>query len=122
MSKHEKINYLEYPAKDISATKVFFAEVFGWRFEDFGPDYAAFFGAGMDGGFYRSSLISNTQQGAALTVFYSSDLETTQEKILANGGSLVRDIFEFPGGRRFHFADPNGNEFAVWSDQGLESS
>ncbi len=122
MNEHEKINYLEFPAKDIPATKTFFSNVFGWKFEDFGLEYTAFSEAGIEGGFYLSDLAASTEKGSALTVFYSSQLEATMEKILASGGLVLKDIFSFPGGRRFHFADPNGNEFAVWSDQGLENS
>ena len=115
----EKINYLEFPAKDISATKAFFSEVFAWSFEDFGPGYAAFSNAVLDGGFFRSDLASQTVQGAALVVFYSEDLESTLEKIQRGGGNIVQAIFSVPGGRRFHFIEPSGNEFAVWSDKGL---
>ena len=113
---HEKINYLEYPAKDIEATKAFFSSVFGWEFTDYGPEYSAFAkSSGMDGGFYQSDKVSNSDNGACLTVFYSEQLEQTQQKIEKNGGVIVQPCFDFPGGRRFHFTDPNGNEFAVWS-------
>ena len=115
MNKHEKINYLEFPAKDIGATKAFFSTVFGWTFTDYGPDYIAFDNAGMDGGFYKSDLTVSTDNGSLLMVFYSDDLEQTQSNIEAAGGSVIKPIFKFPGGRRFHFGDPNGNEFAVWS-------
>jgi predicted enzyme related to lactoylglutathione lyase len=112
---HEKINYLEFPAKDIAATKAFFKSVFDWTFTDYGPDYIAFNNAGMDGGFFRSDLNVSTDNGSALIVFYSNDLEQTLAKIEAAGGTAIKPIFDFPGGRRFHFTDPNGNEFAVWS-------
>lgn len=112
---HEKINYLEFPAKDIAATKAFFKSVFDWTFTDYGPDYIAFNNAGMDGGFFRSDLTASTDNGSVLVVFYSNNLEQTQSKIEAAGGTLIKPIFDFPGGRRFHFTDPNGNEFAVWS-------
>jgi len=115
MNKHEKINYLEFPAKDIEATKAFFNSVFGWRFEDYGPEYVAFFDAGMDGGFFKSSLTVSTNNGSALMVFYSDNLEQTLSKVTTAGGTVIKPIFSFPGGRRFHFGDPNGNEFAVWS-------
>jgi predicted enzyme related to lactoylglutathione lyase len=113
---HEKINYLEYPAKDLDATKKFFSDVFGWTFADYGPDYIAFSNQGIDGGFFRSDLASATKNGAALTVFYSDDLEATLEKVSAGGGEIIQAIFSFPGGRRFHFAEPSGNEFAVWGN------
>lgn len=115
MNTHEKINYLEFPARDIDATKAFFGTVFDWEFVDYGPEYTAFSNAGIDGGFFKSELSVSTDTGSALIVFYSDVLEQTLEKIIAAGGTVIKPIFEFPGGRRFHFADPNSNEFAVWS-------
>lgn len=117
MNEHEKINYVEFPASRPEATKAFFERVFGWEFEDYGPDYCAFSGQGLDGGFYRSELYSTTLNGAALIVFYSEDLEATLAKIEAAGGRIEKPIFDFPGGRRFHFSEPCGNEFAVWSER-----
>ena len=117
MPEHEKLDYVEFPARDLIATRNFFKQVFGWHFEEFGPDYCAFSGQGLDGGFYRSELYSTTQSGAALLVFYSENLEDTQARIEASGGRIVKPIFEFPGGRRFHFSEPSDNEFAVWSDR-----
>ena len=113
---HEKLNYVEFPAADITASKEFFGAVFAWEFEDYGPEYSAFLGAGLNGGFFKSDLKSETANGSALLVFYSNDIEETQKKILAAGGMIVKSIFEFPGGCRFHFTEPSGNEFAVWSD------
>jgi predicted enzyme related to lactoylglutathione lyase len=118
MNVHEKINYVEFPSKNLEAAKNFFAAVFGWSFMDYGPDYTAFSDQGLDGGFYRSDLMTSTGNGSALIVFYSEDLEYTQSKIEKAGGSIKKPIFSFPGGRRFHFSDPNGNEYAVWSDIG----
>jgi len=115
MDNHEKINYLEFPARDITVTKTFFGSVFNWRFVDYGPEYTAFDNAGIDGGFFKSDLNVSTDKGSALIVFYSDELEQTMEKIKNAGGAIIKPIFEFPGGRRFHFGDPNGNEFAVWS-------
>jgi uncharacterized protein len=117
MHTHEKINYVELPAKDIEAVKTFFTTVFGWSFVDYGPEYTAFSNQGVDGGFYRSDLKAATEKGSVLIVFYSEDLERTQAKIEAADGVILKPIFTFPGGRRFHFADPNGNEYAVWSDR-----
>ncbi len=116
MNKHEKINYVEFPAKNIETTKAFFTEVFGWSFVDYGPEYTAFSNEGIDGGFFKSDLTSSTANGSALIVFYSKDLEETQSKIVNAGGKIIKPIFSFPGGRRFHFSAPNGNEYAVWSD------
>jgi predicted enzyme related to lactoylglutathione lyase len=116
MTNHEKINYVEFPAKDIEMTKAFFSNVFGWSFVDYGPEYTAFADEGIDGGFYQSELSVSTDNGSALIVFYSENLEQTLAKIETAGGSIIKPIFSFPGGRRFHFGDPNGNEYAVWSD------
>lgn len=117
MSGHEKINYVELPATNLAAAKQFYRQVFGWVFADYGPDYVAFANSGLDGGFYRSEKQSTVSTGAALVVLYSKDLQQTETKILAAGGTIVKPVFTFPGGRRFHFADPNGNELAVWSEQ-----
>jgi len=116
MKKHEKINYVELPAKDINAAKRFFSAVFNWNFVDYGPAYTSFSGAGLDGGFFTSDLVSSSSNGSALVVFYSESLEATEKKIEEAGGNIITPVFSFPGGRRFHFSDPNGNEYAVWSD------
>ncbi len=118
MTNHQKINYVEYPVKNIEATKAFFTAVFGWSFTDYGPDYTAFTDAGLDGGFFKSDKSASTENGSALIVFYSKTLEETQSKIEAAGGKIIKPIFSFPGGRRFHFTEPSENEFAVWSDVG----
>ncbi|MGD1866763.1 MAG: VOC family protein [Phormidesmis sp.] len=117
MNIHEKINYVEFPTTDMSATKAFFTEVFGWTFEDFGEGYTAFSNEGLDGGFFQSELTVSTETGSALIVFYSEALEATQTKIEKAGGNISQPIFDFPGGRRFHFIGPSGNEYAVWSDK-----
>ena len=119
MNEHEKINYVEFPAKDIEATKAFFTAVFGWSFVDYGPEYVAFSNEGLDCGFFKSNLSASTENGSALIVFYSKALEQTQSKIEKAGGSIIKPVYPFPGGRRFHFADPNGNEYAVWSDSDI---
>lgn len=117
--KHEHINYVEFPARDIPATKAFFETVFAWKFTDYGPEYTAFFAAesGLDGGFFKADLVADTQKGSALIVFYSGDLEATLAKVESAGAKIVKAIFAFPGGRRFHFTEPGGNEFAVWSEK-----
>jgi len=115
VSEHEKIDYIELPANDLVAVKSFFKAAFGWEFENFGEGYTAFSNQGVDGGFYQSDMSSSADKGAALVVFYSNSLEDTQKKITRAGGQILREIFTFPGGRRFHFADPCGNEYAVWT-------
>lgn len=119
MNKHEKINYIELPAKNLQATKAFFTEVFSWTFADYGAEYIAFSDEGVDGGFYQSDLYSTTVNGSALIVFYSEDLNATLQKVINAGGKIMKPIFAFPGGSRFHFSEPSGNEFAVWSDKVL---
>lgn len=117
MPEHEKINYVEFPSRDLGETKRFFECVFGWTFEDYGPDYTAFTGAGLNGGFHKAELRSVADKGGALIVLYSEDLADTQARIEAAGGAISVPVFEFPGGRRFHFREPSGNELAVWSDR-----
>jgi predicted enzyme related to lactoylglutathione lyase len=110
-----KINYLEIPAKDLKLTKKFFTQAFEWEFIDYGEEYSAFTNAGIDGGFYQADLTVSTKNGSPLIVLLSQDLQLTQEKIIAAKGKIIKDIFSFPGGERFHFTDPSGNEYAVWS-------
>eukprot|EP01093_Parvamoeba_rugata_P001641 TRINITY_DN1205_c0_g1_i1.p1 TRINITY_DN1205_c0_g1~~TRINITY_DN1205_c0_g1_i1.p1 ORF type:complete len:145 (-),score=17.50 TRINITY_DN1205_c0_g1_i1:135-569(-) len=104
MSIHHKINYIEIPVKDISVTKAFFSAVFGWEFVDYGHDYTAFTGAGIEGGMFSAKQCVSTDNGSVLVVLYSDDLATTQAEIEAHGGKIVQDVFSFPGGHRFHFA------------------
>ena len=116
MKAYEKINYIEFPSKNIAVTKGFFTEVFGCSIVYYGPEYTSITNSGIVGGFFHSDLSASTDTGSALIVFYSLDLEQTQAKIEDAGGSIIKPIFSFPGGRRFHFTDPNDNEYAVWSD------
>jgi len=111
-----KINYVEMPSRDLEATKRFFGDAFGWSFIDYGPEYVAIQNAGLDGGFFKSDHVATTGNGSVLVVLYSADLEATLDNVKLSGGTIVQDIFTFPGGRRFHFNDPNGNEYAVWSE------
>jgi uncharacterized protein len=106
-----KINYVEFPGRDLSATKQFYTAAFGWTFTDYGPDYTAFEGQGTDGGFNGQDATS-----APLVVLYADHLEAMLTKVVAAGGEVTREIQSFPGGRRFHFRDPSGNELAVWSE------
>lgn len=116
MHQHEKLNYVEFGSTNVSATKQFFERAFDWSFTDYGPEYSAFSGQGLDGGFFKSEFVNQTANGGALLVFYSSDIQATQVKVEQHGGKIIRPIFEFPGGCRFHFTEPSGNEFAVWSE------
>ena len=122
MPVDESINYIELPAQSIEAAKEFFTQVFAWTFQDYGPQYTAFQTATLEGGFYQSPLCAQTQTGSALIVLYSRNLLRTQHIIEQAGGRIVKPVFAFPGGQRFHFTDPNGNEYAVWSDQGDDSA
>lgn len=109
------INYIEFAANDLSLIKQFYSKAFDWTFEDYGPEYVAFENAGIAGGFYYAPLHANADQGSALVVLHSDDLEACLAKVIASGGTIKTDIFSFPGGRRFHFLDPCQNELAVWS-------
>ncbi len=116
MLNNHKLNYVELPASDLIATKAFFNQVFGWTFTDYGPEYTAFSDQGLDGGFYQANKCSLSEQGSALLVFYADDIQATLAKVNACGGEIIKPIFDFPGGCRFHFIEPSGNEFAVWSE------
>ncbi|GAA4445425.1 VOC family protein [Ravibacter arvi] len=109
--KHEQIQYIEFLTADTERIKNFYTTAFNWVFTDYGPNYTAFSGEYVDGGFTTGKPV----KGSILVVLYSDDLENTREKVLAAGGVLAQDIFSFPGGRRFQFVDPDGNELAVWS-------
>ncbi len=119
MDSHHQINYVEFPSKDLTLTQEFFTKVFGWEFQGYGPDYMAFSKAGLEGGFFRSEQCSSTKTGSALIVISSEDLEKTQAQVEEAGGIIVTPIFHFPGGRRFHFTEPGGNELGVWSKKGI---
>lgn len=109
--KHEQVQYLEFLSKDIRRAKEFYTRSFGWKFTDYGPDYTAFESDYVDGGFTTGKPVN----GTVLVILYSNNIEATQQKIVAAGGTIVKKIFEFPGGKRFHFKDPDGYELAVWS-------
>lgn len=111
-----KVDYLELPASDFEAVQRFYSAVFSWTFTPYGPQYLAFTDGKIDGGFYQSKQCSSTANGAALVIFYAQALQEVLTKVKAHGGTIVKEIFSFPGGRRFHFTDPHGNELAVWSD------
>lgn len=109
-----RIDYVELPAKDVAASKRFYSSAFGWKYQDWGPEYAdtndGRLGSGLNGA-------ADSPLRAPLVVLYAVDLEAARDRVRSAGGRIARDIFSFPGGRRFHFVDPAGNELAVWSEE-----
>jgi hypothetical protein len=118
MKIHEQIQYIEFLSKELEKVKKFYQNAFGWNFTDFGPEYTAFEGKYIEGGF----TIGQPAKGSILPVLYSEKLEETSEKIKLSGGQISKEIFSFPGGRRFHFTDPDSNELAVWSDRDVNGN
>ena len=114
---HLSIDYIELGAIDVAAAKAFYAGAFGWTFNEYGPDYAGILdgraGGGEAGGLRKDA---NVTSGGPLVILYSKTLEKTRDAVKAHGGNLTKDIFSFPGGRRFQFTDPSGNELGVWSE------
>jgi predicted enzyme related to lactoylglutathione lyase len=110
----QRIDYVEFPAADVEAMKSFYNAVFGWTFKDYGPEYASFNDGRMRGGLRKEPQVAS---GGPLVVLYATDLAAAETRVRQHGGRIVKETFEFPGGRRFHFTDPSGNELAVWSDQ-----
>ena len=108
------INYIEFRVADMARAKTFYAAAFGWTFTDYGPNYCAFADGFIKGGFDASDG-PPTVLGGPLVVLYGDDLADAQRRIEAAGGRSVKPLFDFPGGQRFHFCDPDGYELAVWS-------
>jgi hypothetical protein len=145
--KNNRIDYVEFAATDLAVFKKFYAEAFGWKFQDWGPDYASFEGAGLDGGVARvaakvdrgfASQLAQSKDsvaqpdvvgprdagggeapraGSTTVILYADDLEDAERRVVKAGG-VIGARHEFPGGRRFHFRDPAGNELAVWTKAG----
>src|SRR5690349_19451698 len=113
--QHHAIDYIEFTVADMAAAKQFYASAFGWRFNDYGPEYAGIRKDGGEAGGLRQD--TTVQRGGPLVVLYSDDLDETLERVRKAGGRIVKEPYSFPGGRRFHFEDPSGNELAVWSDR-----
>ncbi len=113
MNTHHNINYIEFQAKDLPSVQKFYEAVFGWSFTSYGPDYVAFTDGSLEGGFFKGTP---SAEGNPLVIIYSSNLEASETAVIQHGGTIVKPIFPFPGGRRFHFTDPEGNQLAVWSD------
>jgi predicted enzyme related to lactoylglutathione lyase len=115
-STHHAIDYVEFTVRDLAAAKRFYAAAFGWQFNDYGPEYAGIKGErGEVGGLHQTE---GSRPGGPLVILYSMDLEKTLAAVRAAGGKIVRKPFAFPGGRRFQFTDPSGNELGVWSEAG----
>ena len=112
-----KINYIEFPVKtneDLQKTKSFYTKVFGWEYQDWGEDYSDTKDSGLGSGLNVDKSHKTKQP---LAVIYVVNIETKKDEVIKAGGKIEKDIFPFPGGRRFHFVDPAGNELAVWSDR-----
>lgn len=109
-----RIDYVELPIVDLEAAKRFYGGAFGWTFVDYGPEYVAFETGHLSGGFAK---VDETSKGGPLVILFAHDLEGVRDRAVENGAEIAKEIFSFPGGRRFHFLDPSGNELAVWSDK-----
>lgn len=112
--KDSHINYIEFSANNLEEIKVFYTQSFDWKFTDYGPTYVSFSESGLAGGFEKTE---DEIVNGVLVVLYHQDLDLIKGKIVEAGGKISKDIFSFPGGKRFHFIDPSGNELAVWSDK-----
>jgi uncharacterized protein len=114
-AEHDRrIDYIELPATDVARTKRFYVDVFGWKFTDYGPEYTSFEDGRLTGGFRKAE---RGEPGGPLIVIFAMDLAAVEKSVTKAGGRIVKPVFDFPGGRRFHFTDPSGNELAVWSDR-----
>jgi predicted enzyme related to lactoylglutathione lyase len=113
MNRDRTIDYIEFDASDIAATKQFYSQAFGWKFVDYGPDYSSFEDGRLAGGF-RKGIVS---PGGTLVVVYVSDLAEAERRVKEAGGKIVKELFSFPGGSRFHFSDPSGNVLAAWHEE-----
>lgn len=104
------VSYLELPATDVASLKSFYGGVFGWTHQDWGPDYATVHGSGLEIGYNGSD---EGKSGNPLAMIETDEIEAVEAQVRAAGGSITQPIFQYPGGRRFHFTDPAGNELAV---------
>lgn len=112
---HNTIDYIEIPSRDITLSESFFSKLLGWKFTEYGNDYKAFHDSRTSGGVYTSDKISTTDNGGSLIVIYSENLESTMTEAIKLGATITKEIFSFPGGRRFQFTEPGGSELAIWS-------
>ena len=116
MDQTNKIIYVEFHASDLVKTKAFFTDVFGWTFTDYGPDYTSFVDGQIAGGFFRSDKRASAAEGSVMVVIFHPQLEETLRRVADHGGNITREIFSYPGGRRFHFTETSGNELSVCSN------
>lgn len=114
MRAQNRIDYVEIPVSDLAKTRDFFTALFGWSFQEWGEEYMSFNDGRLDGGFRHAA--EPAPSPGVLLVFFSDDLERDVERVKDLGGTISQDIFSFPGGRRFHFVDPAGNEYAMWAE------
>lgn len=112
---HHRINYIEFAVRDLTKAKQFYDSAFGWDFNDYGPEYAGIKGESGEVGGLR--LDSQVEPGGPLVILYSNNLDKSVAAVKTAGGTISKAPFTFPGGRRFHFTDPSGNELAVWSEK-----
>lgn len=119
-STHHAIDYIEFTVADMAAAQAFYSAVFGWTFTNYGPGYAGIRTMGGDGEMGGLSLgeRSGGSGGGPLVVLYSEELEASLAGVRGAGGVIRKEIFDFPGGRRFEFEDPSGNVLAVWTKKG----
>jgi len=116
MSNHHHFNYIELPATDLAAMKTFYGDAFGWTFQDWGDTYAAIQGAGVEGGMDADAGTRKPSNQGTLVILFSDDLIASEKAVIDAGGKISVPAFDFPGGRRFHFTDPSGNELGVWAN------
>lgn len=113
MRDEQKIDYVEIPVTDLDKTREFFSRLFGWEFQEWGPDYYSFSDGRLDGGLRRAE--APAPASGVLLVFYTEDIERDYERVRDLGATISQEPIEFPGGKRFHFVDPAGTEFAMWT-------
>lgn len=111
---NRRIDYIEFNVADVERTKSFYGQAFGWSFTDYGPDYCEFRDGRLSGGFAKGEANGS---GGPLVILYASDLADAQRRVEEAGGSIVKPAYDFPGGSRFHFADPDGYQLAVWTER-----
>jgi predicted enzyme related to lactoylglutathione lyase len=115
MHSHHAIDYVEFTVRDLATAKRFYTAAFDWQFNDYGPTYSGIRGVdGEVGGLYQTDEI---RTAGPLVILYSEDLDKSVLAVIAAGGKILKEPYAFPGGRRFHFADPSANELAIWSDR-----